>query len=142
MKLDDVLRAIRESGSLVYPIGISPLTYARGSDHVPFSWPIPTILSGRPRASGRRDEVDTTVLHALADNSGGRAFLLAESYIRRGTEIDKVLKVVAAELRSQYTLGYYPNHPDDGRYHSIQVRSKTGDSVRTRRGYVAGKMGS
>ena len=78
------------------------------------------------------------VLHALADNSGGRTFLLSESYIRRGTEIDKVLNAVAEELRSQYTLGYYPEHPDDGRYHSIRVRSKTGGSVRTRRGYVAG----
>ena len=138
-KLDDVLRAVRKSGSLIYPIGISPLTYARGSDHVPFSWPLPSILSGkRPVSTSRRDEVDMNVLHALADNSGGRAFLLSESYIRRGAEIDKVLNAVAEELRSQYTLGYYPEHPDDGRYHSIRVRSKTGDSVRTRRGYVAG----
>ena len=141
-KLDDVLRAVRVSGSLVYPIGISPLTYARGSDHVPFSWPLPSILSGKRPVSSKRDEVDMNVLHALAENSGGRAFLLSESYIRRGTEIDKVLNAVAEELRSQYTLGYYPAHSDDRRYHSIRVRSKTGDSVRTRRGYVAGNMGS
>lgn len=121
-KLGDVVQRIRESELLVYPIGISPLTYAQGSE-----------------VSSKRDEVDFEVLAALAENSGGRAFLLAESLVG-GTQIEKVLDTVADELRSQYTLGYYPSHPDDGRYHSIRVRTKTRNPVRARKGYFSARV--
>ena len=77
------------------------------------------------------------VLRAFAENSGGRAFLLAESLIGRGGQIEKILDAIAEELRSQYTLGYYPPRPDDGRYHSIRIRTRTGNSIRARHGYVA-----
>ena len=137
-KLDEVLQQIRESEVLVYSLGISPLTYAQRGEHVPFSWPLPTILSRKSTPSSKRDEVDMKVLQAFAENSGGRAFMLSESFVRRGAEIDKVLNVIADELRSQYTIGYYPANPDDGRYHSIKVRTGSGDQVRARRGYIAG----
>ncbi len=118
-KLGDVLLRIRESELLVYPIGISPLSHAQDSE-----------------VSSKGDEVDFEVLAALAENSGGRAFLLAES-VFGGTQIEKVLDTVADELRSQYTLGYYPSHPDDDRYHSIRVRTKTRNPVRARKGYLS-----
>ncbi|HYR45069.1 MAG TPA: hypothetical protein VER98_18705, partial [Terriglobia bacterium] len=73
----------------------------------------------------------------FAENSGGRAFLLAETIIGRGSQIEKILDTIAEELRSQYTLGYYPPRPDDGRYHSIRIRTRTGDPVRARNGYLA-----
>lgn len=136
-KLDKVLQNIRESEVLVYAVGISPLTYARRADHVPFAWPLPAILAGKPAHSNRRDAVDMKVLEALAENSGGRAFLLTESYLQHGLEIQKVLSAIADELRGQYTIGYYPATPDDGRYHSIRIRTKEGYVVRARRGYVA-----
>jgi VWFA-related protein len=113
-KFDDVLRDIRESELLVYPIGISPPTHKNPGD-----------------------EVDLKVLQALADSSGGRAFLIAEGLINRGGQIEKVLDTIAEELRSQYTLGFYPAQPDDGRFHQIRVRVRTGDTVRARRGYAA-----
>jgi Ca-activated chloride channel family protein len=131
-KLDEVLQRIRESQLLVYPVGISPLTYAQGRDTA-----LPLALVSQT-SSSKRDEVDIKVLGALAESSGGRAFLLAESFVARGAQIEKVLETIANELRSQYTLGYYPPHPDDGRYHSIRVRSKAGGTVRARRGYIAG----
>lgn len=80
--------------------------------------------------------MDLNVLQALAENSGGRAFLLAESLINRGGQIEKVLDTIADELRSQYTLGFYPSRPDDGRFHQIRVRTRSG-TVRARRGYIA-----
>jgi len=134
-KLDEVLRAIREADLLVYPIGISGLTYAKFD----VSGPIAALLPGKPSrsAQSKRDEVDLNVLHALAESSGGRAFLLAESLINRGGQIDKVLDTIADELRSQYTLGFYPSQPDDGRFHLLRVRTRTGNSVRSRRGYLA-----
>jgi Ca-activated chloride channel family protein len=130
-KLDDVLLSIRESELLVYPVGISPLTYAQAPGRVA------AFLSRISAGQARRDEVDLNVLHAFAENSGGRAFMLAESWISRGSQIERVLDTVADELRSQYTLGFYPSRPDDGRYHSLRVRTRSGDTVRSRRGYVA-----
>ena len=137
-KLDDVLQAIRESQLLVYPIGISPLTYANSPD-VPLSPTLQALLSGKwtQGAQSKRDEVDFKVLHALAENSAGRAFMLAERMIGRGGQIEKVLDAIADELQSQYTLGFYPSRPDDGRYHQLRVRTRTGNPVRARRGYIA-----
>jgi Ca-activated chloride channel family protein len=136
-KLDEVLQSIRRSDVLVYPIGISPLTYAKGEDRNPWGWPLPSLLAGKTGVGSKREEVDMDVLHAFAEHSGGRAFLLAESFIGRGTQIEKILDSIAEELRSQYTLGYYAPNPDDGHYHSIRIRTRTGNSVRARRGYIA-----
>lgn len=136
MKINEANQAVRESEYLVYALGISPMTYAQGEDHIPFSWPLPSSLSGRIGISNQRDAVDMNVLNSFAESSGGQAFLLNESVIggrteggerggrgERESEIDKVLDEVAAELRSQYTLGYYPTRPDDGSFHSIKVTS-------------------
>src|SRR5436853_5357906 len=105
-KLQEVLEGIRISELLVYPIGISPLTYAKGPDRNAWGWPLPALLAGKPRVQNKRDEVDMNVLRAFAENSGGRAFLLAETLIGRGSQIEKILDAIAEELRSQYTLGY------------------------------------
>lgn len=136
-KLEEVLSSIRAADLLIYPIGISPLTFAKGPDRNAWGWPIPALLQGKAGAQSKRDEVDMNVLHAFAENSGGRAFLLAESLIGRGGQIEKILDSIADEIRSQYTLGYYPARPDDGRFHSIRIRTRSGDSVRARRGYLA-----
>jgi len=136
-KLDEVLEGIRISDVLIYPVGISPLTYAKGPDRNAWGWPLPAFLAGKPGIQNKPDEVDMNVLRAFAENSGGRAFLLAESIIGRGGQIERILDAIAEELRSQYTLGYYPPRSDDGRYHSIHIRTRSGDAVRARNGYVA-----
>jgi VWFA-related protein len=137
-KLDDVLQSIRQSEPLVYPIGISGLTYAKQNDLFDLDLFSALRRGKSQRASqSKRDELDLEVLRALAENSGGRAFLLAESLINRGSQIEKVLNTIADELRSQYTLGFYPSRPDDGRFHSLRVRAGTDHTVRARRGYLA-----
>jgi hypothetical protein len=98
---------------------------------------ISSFLRAKTSSQSHRDEVDLNVIRALSESSGGRAFLLAESISGRGGQIEKVLDAIADELRSQYTLGFYPTKPDDGRYHQISVRVRTGDTVRARRGYTA-----
>jgi hypothetical protein len=55
-----------------------------------------------------------------------------------GSQLDRALTQIADELRSQYTLGYYPASPDDGRFHRVRVITRNGYVVRTRPGYVAG----
>src|SRR5262249_44089934 len=123
-KFQQVLQQIRESELLIYPLGITPVTYADRSEHVPFNWP--PVLGGTPRRpiSSRRDSVDMNVLEAFATESGGRAFLLSDSVLGGGNQIEKVLSQIADELRSQYTLAFYPTHTDDGRFHSLKVRTK------------------
>jgi VWFA-related protein len=137
-KLEEVVQTIRESDLLIYPVGISSLSYAKGFDPIG-PGQLASLLAGKPErtAQSRRDEVDLNVLHMFAENSGGRAFLLAESLINHGTQIEKVLDAIADELRSQYTLGFYPTHPDDNRYHALRVRTRSNETVRARKGYVA-----
>jgi Ca-activated chloride channel family protein len=135
-KFDRVIQSIRSSEVLVYPIGISALTYAKNVPHT-LDLPASTLMFAKTISETQRDDVDLNVLRALAENSGGRAFLLAESFAGRGGQIEKVLDIIADETRSQYTLGFYPARPDDGRYHQLRVRVRTGDTVRARRGYVA-----
>jgi Ca-activated chloride channel homolog len=138
VRLEEVLQSIRSSDVLVYPIGISPLTATKESDRSPWGLPLPALIAGkRGTPSKQQEEIDMDVLHAFADHSGGRAFLLAESFIGRGTQIEKILDAIADELRSQYTLGYYAPSPDDGHFHSIRIRTRSGAFVRARRGYIA-----
>src|SRR5262249_32706618 len=118
----EIVRRVRESELLVYALGISPSTYADPVEHVPFNWPPGVRGIPRPGVSAR-DEVAMNVLETLGNESGGRAFLLSDILIGGGNTIEKVLGEVAAELRSQYTLAFYPKHPDDGRYHTLTVRT-------------------
>jgi Ca-activated chloride channel family protein len=134
---ETVLEQLRGSEVLVYPVGISPTIYAKASEHVPFTWPPPLPGSVRGGVAKRRDAVDFKVLQTLADQSGGRAYLLTDSLLSNTSQIDKMLTQVAEELRSQYTLAFYPAHPDDGRFHRLRVRTAGGLLVRARPGYSA-----
>ena len=136
--LNEVLRTIWRSELLVYSLGISPMTYGRRGEHVPFSWPLPGILGGSRNRSSQRDTVNMDVLKEFAETSGGRAFLLSESFLAGGSaQMEKVLTQIADELRSQYTLGYYRTTPDDEQFHRLRVRAGRGNTVRARSGYLA-----
>ena len=54
--------------------------------------------------------VDMSVLNAFADDSGGRAWLVGGALDEARGTIDKILDQLAEELRSQYSLAYYPKH--------------------------------
>lgn len=87
-----------------------------------------------------RDTVDVDALLAFTDVTGGKAFLLQGAHFKQGVDqIDQACQQVAAELRQQYTLGYYPNNKKrDGTYRRIQVEVKNRDfTVRSREGYFA-----
>jgi VWFA-related protein len=85
--------------------------------------------------------VDMSVLNAFADVSGGRAWLINGSLSdTRGNAIERILDQLAEELRSQYSLAYYPRHDmNDKKWHHVEVRAK--DSrfhVRARKDYFGG----
>ena len=139
LRLADTLDIIRRAEVLVYGLGIDTLRFADETEHVTFDWPltpIPGLPGLRPRPA-TDSPVDMRILESFASASGGKAHLVSGTWTE-GTqeEIDQVLDAVAAELRSQYTLGFYPSSPSDGRFHPIRVRVRGRDyTVRTRNGY-------
>ncbi len=87
------------------------------------------------------DGVDMNVLDSFADASGGKAWLLSPSWMdNRGNEVNAILDELAAELRSQYSIDYYPAHPiKDGKWHRIEVIAKNKNyHVRARKDYFGG----
>jgi len=140
--METLLGAIRGSEVLVYGLGATPQVYADPAEHVPFTLPTPSSVArgpqapAAPRRGNNNMAVNMTVLNQFATNSGGQAFLLSSTFIDNGgSNVDKILTTIAEELRGQYTLGYYPSAPDDGRFHTIKVTTSTGSNVRTRTGY-------
>ena len=78
--------------------------------------------------------IDATSMDAIAEKSGGR--------LLRADKLDSLPAAfanIAAELRTQYLLGYYPtNAAHDGRYRKIKVStSRKNIVVRARPGYSA-----
>jgi len=149
--LADVLKRIQSSEVLVYGLGTAPTLYADPNEHIPFTLPTPATAARRPapianpRPAGRGrgapavnaiNGVNMSVMNQFGESSGGNAFLLSETFINDGaSEIDRVLTLIADELRGQYTLSYYPSAPDNGKLHTVKVTAKGGQRVRARSGY-------
>lgn len=79
---------------------------------------------------------NTKILKNFAEKSGGR-FVSAQN----GQSLREVLKNLADELRSQYTLSYQPtNETKDGKWREIELRvARPNLTIRTRKGYHAPK---
>jgi len=72
-------------------------------------------------------------MREVAERTGGR-----EYPVRSLNDLSGVYKQVADDLRSQYSIGYYPsNDVHDGRWRKIRVELKRGGTVRARSGYWA-----
>ncbi|HXE76398.1 MAG TPA: VWA domain-containing protein [Candidatus Xenobia bacterium] len=114
VKEEEALEAAQRSDTMIYAIGIAdPQLYQ--------------MAFGRPY---RGDEV----LKKLARETGGRAI-----FPRKISDLPAAFDQIAAELRSQYSLGYTPtNSARDGRYRKLEVKLKrNGLRVQARRGYYA-----
>lgn len=89
------------------------------------------IDTPEPQAIAKRVNVQT--LNEITGQSGGRT-----EVVRDTTDLEPATASIAAELNSQYVLGYSSSHPGDGQYHSIRVRMANPTyRVRARNGYVA-----
>ena len=75
-------------------------------------------------------------MRKLTEQTGGRV-------INVGNKFDKLREAfdqIAAELRSQYNIGYTPtNTKKDGTYRKIEIKNKQGYKIQARSGYYAGK---
>lgn len=75
-------------------------------------------------------------MRKLTEQTGGRV-------INVGNKFDKLKEAfdqIAAELRSQYNIGYTPtNIKRDGTYRKIEIKNKQNYKIQARAGYYAGK---
>jgi VWFA-related protein len=76
------------------------------------------------------------VAHKLAEETGGRMIS-----VRSEKKLVEAFDEISEELRSQYTLGYYPtNSTQDGKFRKVKVDTANHDlKVLTRKGYYAPK---
>lgn len=121
IKLETALSLARQSEVAIYALGIGH--GEKGSTH-----------------GGQADDiVDMRVLRQFADVTGGNAYYLENAHEDGRDRVDEAAEEVAAELKQQYTLGYYPtNQKHDGAYRQILVEVKDKAlRVRAKRGYYA-----
>ena len=56
--------------------------------------------------------------------------------VRHPDKLDKAFAEIAAELRSQYLLGFSSTNPvNDGKFRRLEVKSKDGYKIQARKGY-------
>jgi Ca-activated chloride channel homolog len=122
-KLQEILSAVRESEIQIYTIGYfskeEETQYEDSGSKV-------TLING--------EKVDNPrlALESIARESGG------ESYFPRSDEqLAKAVRDINEDLRTQYTIAFYPHSTDrDNRYHQLRVTVPgTRYRVRARAGY-------
>jgi Ca-activated chloride channel homolog len=86
---------------------------------------------------GERSKADS-VLTKLAEETGGKAF-----FPRELGEVHAIAEQISTDLRTQYSIGYYPtNSKKDGSFRSVKVQINADSRrlvARTRNGYTAPK---
>jgi VWFA-related protein len=111
INLENLVKAAQQSEVLIYSVG---------------------LLSEEERREARRAE---HALNDLATATGGEAFFPKEL-----SEVDRIARQVARDIRNQYTIAYSPtNDTMDGSYRQIKiaVNAPGKPTVRTRSGYYA-----
>jgi len=109
---DDVSRKAREKGVMIYSIGFTQsgmrqarITSRPGAGSNPYNSALDQIHQGG------------AVLRALADESGGRVFLLMAA-----GELSHTYLEIAAELRTQFEIVYRSSNPAaDGTWREVKV---------------------
>jgi VWFA-related protein len=89
------------------------------------------LVADRRFGGGRPD-----IGHKLAEETGGRMIVVSSE-----KKLEEAFDQISEELRSQYTLGYYPtNTSKDGKFRKIHVDVGNKEyKVLTRKGYYAPK---
>jgi VWFA-related protein len=89
------------------------------------------LLVADPRFGG-----NTAVAHKMTEETGGRLII-----VNSEKRLEEAFDQISEELRSQYTLGYYPsNTAKDGKFRKIHVDTDNHDlKVLARKGYYAPK---
>jgi VWFA-related protein len=113
LRLEDAVEAAQRSDTVVHVIYISdPQFYGMGA--------------GGAGGAGAAKK--------LADETGGRVL-----YVNSDKDLEKAFDQISEEIRTQYTLGYYPTNKNrDGKFRKLKVETtRKGTKVLTRKGYYA-----
>jgi Ca-activated chloride channel family protein len=111
-KFEDARRAAIASEALLYSIVIRTL-----------------------KTENLRNTAGEHALITITDTTGGAMFILDDL-----NQLDSMFDQINRELRTQYLIGYYPNPmPPPGSYRRVEVKVKTGDTVRFRKGYFTAR---
>jgi Ca-activated chloride channel homolog len=116
LSFDDVLEEARRSRATIYTINLRP-------EHEPHTAEL-----------ARQTSMSQFAMRRLAQETGGQAFFATDAW-----ELRHIYDGIAAELSSQYAVGYAPsNTKADGRLRRILVRviSRPELRARARTGYV------
>lgn len=113
MRLEDALESAQRTDTVVHIILLSDPSF--------YGW-------GRNPGGG--------VARKIAEQTGGRVI-----EVRNEKDLQKAFDQISEELRSQYTLGYYPtNRNRDGKFRKIKIETtRKGMKVLARKGYYAPK---
>jgi hypothetical protein len=122
-RLQQVLDIVRESEMQVYTIG-----YFDAAEEKAFAKNNDTIQL----VDGTEIDNPRLVLQELARESGGVAF-----FPKSDAELVKAVDEITNDVRTQYTLAFYPQSPaSENRYHQLRVTIPGGRyTVRARPGY-------
>jgi Ca-activated chloride channel family protein len=94
--------------------------------------------AGLFKRSPKKKAVD--LINKLSSESGGQAYFPKDL-----ADLVPIAQKIGADLRSQYTIGYYPsNQKQDGGFRRVQVKlmeNRDQYAVRTRSGYYAPREG-
>ncbi len=75
-------------------------------------------------------------MRRLTEATGGRVINVGNKFDKLRDAFDQI----AAELRSQYNIGYTPTNPKlDGSYRKLEIKNKQGYKIQARAGYYAGR---
>ena len=122
-KFNEVVNHLREIDVQIYLIG---------------------FISDLDRDSGlfkksAKDKAET-LLTKLAEETGGKAF-----FPRELSETHAIAEHISTDLRTQYSIGYYPsNSKKDGSFRAVRVQVNSGSRrlvARSRNGYTAPREG-
>jgi len=122
-ELQETMRIVRESEMQIYTIGY----FAPEEDKL-----FRTSSRKVPLAGGRLIDNPRQVLEKIAHESGAEAF-----FPRSDAELLRAVEEITNDLRTQYTLAFYPQSEDrENPYHQLKVMVRGGHyNVRARPGY-------
>jgi Ca-activated chloride channel family protein len=95
------------------------------------------VVGAISHQTGMSRDQARTVLHAIAETTGGQAF-----FPTTAKDLDLMYEKVVGEIRAQYTIGYVSNNDQaDGAWRRVEVKLAAKDRkdfrIRSRKGYFA-----
>ncbi len=108
---DDVLKIVKASDTVIYPVSIMEFLAVRYGDNIPCG-----PGTGGFGASMNAPMARNTLM-TIARYSGGQAY-----FPRFEGELPGIYQQIAGQLRTQYSLGFVPTNPTrDGKFHKLRV---------------------